>query len=233
MRMLGVQALASIQVGESGRGIQRCHEPWCRSQIRLRSGVAVVVAQAGSCSSDSTPSLGTSIYGGCGHKKQKKKKKNNKKTKNYLFLVCLLQLGKPMKLRIKLCSNSISPKTPHLDVRQANEWEITARREEGQEGNFVHKPTRCHLPTCGKGDWHLMRGSLPCDLISPRTTLLSPPPTPVYTCFPPIFSTSLASLRSLWPGLRFSYLITKYWVLIAYQACRHYFRPPWTYLLLR
>ena len=28
-----------------------CHELWCRLQMRLRSGIAVAVAQAGSCSS--------------------------------------------------------------------------------------------------------------------------------------------------------------------------------------
>ena len=37
------------------------------------SGIAVAVAVAGSCSSDSTPSLGTSICRGCGPKKKKKK----------------------------------------------------------------------------------------------------------------------------------------------------------------
>ena len=44
------------------------------------SGVAVAGSQASSCSSDSTPSLGTSI--GHGHKKKnlKKKKKEEKKT---------------------------------------------------------------------------------------------------------------------------------------------------------
>ena len=39
------------------------------------SGVAVAVAVAGSCSSDWTPSLGTSICYGCGPKKKKKKKR--------------------------------------------------------------------------------------------------------------------------------------------------------------
>uniref|UniRef100_A0A8D0SIM2 Lipid-binding serum glycoprotein C-terminal domain-containing protein n=1 Tax=Sus scrofa TaxID=9823 RepID=A0A8D0SIM2_PIG len=41
----------------------------------LRSGVAVALVYAGSCSSDSTPSLGTSICHECGPKKTKKKKK--------------------------------------------------------------------------------------------------------------------------------------------------------------
>ena len=40
----------------------------------LRSDIAVAVAQAGSYSSDLTPSLGTYICYGCGPKKQKKKK---------------------------------------------------------------------------------------------------------------------------------------------------------------
>ena len=40
----------------------------------LRAGVVVAVAQAGGYSSNLTPSLGTSIWLGCGSKKQKKKK---------------------------------------------------------------------------------------------------------------------------------------------------------------
>ena len=43
-----------------------CHEPQCMSQMSLGSSVAVDVVQAGSCSSDSTPSLGTSICRRCG-----------------------------------------------------------------------------------------------------------------------------------------------------------------------
>ena len=41
-----------------------------------RSHVAVVVAAAGSCSSKTTPSLGTSIYALGAALKRKKKKKN-------------------------------------------------------------------------------------------------------------------------------------------------------------
>ena len=41
----------------------------------LRSLVAVAVAEASGYSSDSTPSLGTSICSGCGPRKTKKKKK--------------------------------------------------------------------------------------------------------------------------------------------------------------
>ena len=52
-----VRSLASL----SGLGIQYCCELWCRLQMRLDC-VAVAVVQVGSCSHDSTPGLGTSIY---------------------------------------------------------------------------------------------------------------------------------------------------------------------------
>ena len=44
-----VQSLASL----SGLRIQYCHKLWYRSQMQLRSGVAVAVVWAGSCSSNS------------------------------------------------------------------------------------------------------------------------------------------------------------------------------------
>ena len=59
----------------SGSRIWHCSEPWCRLQTWLRSGIAVAVAQAGSCNSNLAPSLGISIWCRCGPKKQKKKKK--------------------------------------------------------------------------------------------------------------------------------------------------------------
>ena len=52
----------------SGLRIRRCHQLWYRSQMRLRSCVAVAVTEAGSCSSNSTSSLGASICGWCGPK---------------------------------------------------------------------------------------------------------------------------------------------------------------------
>ena len=58
-----VRSLASL------RGLRIWH------QTQLRSGVAVAVAQAGSCISNSTPSLGTSIGRGYGHEKKFKKRK--------------------------------------------------------------------------------------------------------------------------------------------------------------
>ena len=71
MRMQ-VQSLASL-----GRlRIQCCHELCCRSQMWLGSGVAVAVVSAGSCSSNSTPSLGTSICAGTALKRKGKRNVN-------------------------------------------------------------------------------------------------------------------------------------------------------------
>ena len=61
------QSLASL----SGLKILSGCELWYRLQTRLKFGVAVAVAQAGSCSSDSTPSLGTSTCYTCCPKKKK------------------------------------------------------------------------------------------------------------------------------------------------------------------
>ena len=72
---LRLQSLALL----SELRMQRCRELWCRSQMWLGSGVAVAVAKAGSCSSDLTPSLGTSKCHWWGPKKKKKKKKERKK----------------------------------------------------------------------------------------------------------------------------------------------------------
>ena len=70
-RRMQVRSLASL----NGLRIQPCHELWGGSQIWLRSHIAVAVAVAwsSSCSSNSTPSLGTSICCRCGPKKQTKK----------------------------------------------------------------------------------------------------------------------------------------------------------------
>ena len=59
----------------SGLKIWHRHELWCRSQTWLGFCVAVAMALVGGYSSDSTPSLGTSIYCRCSPKKIKKKKK--------------------------------------------------------------------------------------------------------------------------------------------------------------
>ena len=61
----------------NGLRTRHYHELWYRLQMQPRSGVAVAVAEAGSCSSDLTPRLGTSISHRCGPKKTKKQKKSS------------------------------------------------------------------------------------------------------------------------------------------------------------
>ena len=56
----------------SGLMIQCCHELWCRLQMQHRSHVAVAVGYARSCSSNLTPSPGTSICCECSSKKKPK-----------------------------------------------------------------------------------------------------------------------------------------------------------------
>ena len=63
-----VQSLASV----IGLRIQHCCELQYRSQMWLRSLVAVAMAQAHNCSSHSTPSSRTSICCRCSPKKKKK-----------------------------------------------------------------------------------------------------------------------------------------------------------------
>ena len=72
--------------------IQHCHELWCRPQTRLRSNVAVVVVQASSCSSNSTPSQGTFIC----HRWDLKKRRRRKTWVSFLGLSsCMAALGLP------------------------------------------------------------------------------------------------------------------------------------------
>ena len=52
----------------------------------LRSGIAVAMAQAGSCSSDWTPGLRTAICHECSPKKQKQKKKEKKVINEYRMM---------------------------------------------------------------------------------------------------------------------------------------------------
>ena len=59
-----------------------CHELQCRLQTRLASYIAEAVVYASSCSSNSTPSLGTSICCQYTPKKQNKTKQNQKTRKD-------------------------------------------------------------------------------------------------------------------------------------------------------
>ena len=72
--------VGSILALPRGLRIWHCCELWCRLQTQLRSQVAVAVAWAGSCISDLTPSLGTSVCFGYSPKKQKEKKKKKEFT---------------------------------------------------------------------------------------------------------------------------------------------------------
>ena len=64
-----VQSLSKLR-------IWHCHELWCRSQMQLGYCIAMAVAVAvvGGYSSDSTPSLGTSLCLSCGPKETKRQK---------------------------------------------------------------------------------------------------------------------------------------------------------------
>ena len=66
-----VQSLALL----SGLRICYCHELWCGLQMCLGSQVAVAVKQVSGCSSNLTPSLGTSMCLRCGPEKKEKEKR--------------------------------------------------------------------------------------------------------------------------------------------------------------
>ena len=63
--------LASVRMQVRSLAL-RCCEQWCRSQMPFRSHVTESVTQGSSCSSDSTPSLGTSMCQERGPKEKKK-----------------------------------------------------------------------------------------------------------------------------------------------------------------
>ena len=77
---LQVQSLTSL----SGLRISCFREPWCGSQTWLGSGLAVAMVEAGSCSPNETPSLGTSMCRGCSPKK-----KSKKQTKKESYRLCV------------------------------------------------------------------------------------------------------------------------------------------------
>ena len=103
---LEVRSLASL------RGLRNwhCRELRYRSQTQLGSYIAAAVAQSGSCSSNSTPGLGTSILCGGSPKKSKKKERKRKKKSpsiqnvyiyngffsNRLFFVLLFVMALPV-----------------------------------------------------------------------------------------------------------------------------------------
>ena len=72
---LSVRMRAPFLASLSGSRIRRCRELQCRLKMQVGSGISVAVAQVYSCSSHSSPSLGTSMCCRCGHRKKRKKKK--------------------------------------------------------------------------------------------------------------------------------------------------------------
>ena len=81
MNPTGNHEVTGSMASLTGLRIQHCYELWCESQTRLGSATAVALAEAGSCSSDWTPSLGTSICRKCGPEKCKNKQKTPQKQK--------------------------------------------------------------------------------------------------------------------------------------------------------
>ena len=98
---LRVRSLASL----SGLRIQCCRELWYRSQTRLGSCVVVAVVSASSCSSNWTPSLGSSICHRCSPKKQKQKQKQNKTKKKPHNKIIILEHLTTMPIQIKSLEN--------------------------------------------------------------------------------------------------------------------------------
>ena len=71
---------------------------WYRSQMWFKSGVAVAVEQASSCSSNLTPSLGISICHRCSPKKRKKERKKKKKQSLILTFISASDFAEYTKL---------------------------------------------------------------------------------------------------------------------------------------
>ena len=122
MRMK-VQSLAVL----SGLRIYHCHELSCRSQNRLGSCVAMAVVKAGVCSSNSTPSLGTSICHRCGPKKEKKKKTKKKQKAKQKVTAVIVWWLKSISLRWHL--------NRHLKSKE-QEMCISGKRIPAVKGNW-------------------------------------------------------------------------------------------------
>ena len=110
----------------SGLRIQCCCELW---QMSLRSHVVVVVVQAGSCSSNSTLSLGTSIGHRCGNENQRQQQKNPHTLEKQSILAMHLDLNQKRGLMLTQRSQAPTPppqeqaKPVHLNP--ALGWEET------------------------------------------------------------------------------------------------------------
>ena len=86
MKLISIQEdVGSIPCLTQWLRIPHCGELWCRLQMKLGSCIALAVAQAGSYSSDLTPSLGTSTC--CGFGPQNKKKKSQMLQTTFFFFL--------------------------------------------------------------------------------------------------------------------------------------------------
>ena len=88
-----------------GSAIWGCCEMWCRSQTQLGSCIAVAMVQAGSWSSDLTPTLATSICHGCGPKK--KQKRNKKRTFKKIYILEFITINFHWSIKLNLYNREI------------------------------------------------------------------------------------------------------------------------------
>ena len=141
-----VQSLALL----SGLRSQHCSELWCRSQTWLRSHVAVAVGWAGSWSSNSTPSLGTSICSGCGPKKQKKNKNKN----NFIWPSCFqMRILRSQEIKWLLWGHTVD----WWQIKTANPTALCSTLlntagDGGRKKAKRGKETQWDPPTCGRPD---------------------------------------------------------------------------------
>ena len=126
-----VRSLASL----SELRIRHCCTLQCRLQMWLGSWVAVAVAQAGSCRSDSTPSLGTSTCcTGAPPKKKRKKEKmsfimslpSQRKMKNTSVSSFLRQPSLHQPNPYPICLHFSSNPSPSLTLCAWRTWRKSA-----------------------------------------------------------------------------------------------------------
>ena len=121
---LQVGSLASL----SGLRIWWSHELWFRLQMRLGSYVAVVVLQAGSCSSCQTPNLGNFLCCEFGPKKQTNKQIN--KSFNKITAVLLYTNNKSIHFYLNIITLDI---TSHiLKLMERVQIELLSMAASGQ-----------------------------------------------------------------------------------------------------
>ena len=104
-----------------GSGFWRCSELLCRSQTWLRSRFVVAVVWAGSCRSDLTPSLGTSICYTYGPKQTNKKE--FKKFQKVVITYAIYHVN-----HFKVCVWRSSVKCTHVLISTASQPRVRTMR---------------------------------------------------------------------------------------------------------